>query len=104
MKINAFQTKLHVEDVVYFMLDNKVAIGIVDKVTYKQEESCDISYTDMCRNILQKIKNYFGCHKVSATVSYQVVRILEDGRFHSAPYMLDDTTAFKTKEELLQSL
>ena len=46
MKIEAFETEYSVEDVVWFMYENKPTRGIVYKVEVRFEEEANLSWTE----------------------------------------------------------
>ena len=102
MRIKDFKTKFEVEDVVWFMLDNKPRKGIIERIKYMKEERINItsSYTD----VVSRIKSFLKGKESKESVSYTVTLLTHDNKYHSCPYYLDDTTAYRTKEELLNSL
>jgi len=106
MKIEAFETKFSVEDVVWFMYENKPTRGIVYEVNVHFKEEADLSWTDKCINIVRKIKSYFDEHRFEKNVSYKVQKINDDDTYYGVGEFSYRTakTIFKTKEELLKSL
>ena len=106
MKINEYKTKFSVEDVVWIMYENKPTKGIVYEVHYEQQEIANLSYTEKCINIINKIKSYFDEHKKEQNVWYRVQQLNDDGTYHGVGMFgrVTDRELFHTKEELLKSL
>jgi hypothetical protein len=106
MKIEAFETEYSVEDVVWFMYENKPTRGIVYKVEVRFEEEANLSWTEKCKNIVRKLKSYFDEHSFEKHVSYHVLKINNDDTYYGIggfSYKTADEL-FHTKEELLKSL
>lgn len=107
MKIEAFETKFSVEDVVWFMCENKPTRGIVYEVDVVFKEEANLSRDDKCKNIIRKLKSNFDEHKYEKCVSYEVLKLNDDGSYYcyvgNFTYKVADEL-FHTKEELLKSL
>lgn len=106
MKIEAFETKFSVEDVVWFMYENKPTRGIVYKVDVVFKEEANLSWTEKCKNITRKLKSYFDEHSFEKHVSYRVLKINNDDTYYGIGGFSYKTAneLFHTKEELLKSL
>jgi hypothetical protein len=106
MKIEAFETEFNVEDVVWFMCDNKPTRGIVYEINVHLEEKFDVFWTEKCINIIRKIRSYFDQHEFKKNISYYVQRVHDDDA-HCGAGSYNRMTAsqlFHTKEDLLKSL
>ena len=97
-----FKSKFNLEDVVWFMCNNKPAQGIVCSISYRREESVDTAYEQ--KNIFNKLKSLLSSKKVEVTISYTLDKVRSDGTFISCSNYRKDNELFKTKEELLKSL
>ena len=97
-----FKSKFNLEDVVWFMHDNKPMQGIIYRIKYTQEEAVDTR----CRHkdIFHKIKSFLSGKRVERILVYTLDMVSEDGTFKSAPHFKQEREIFKTKEELLKSL
>jgi len=104
MKVNEYETKFSVEDVVWFMYHDRPAQGIVREVCYEQKETANFSYNDIYINIFKRIKSYIERHKEEISISYSVDRVKDDGRFDGCMFLMTEDKLFHTKEELLESL
>lgn len=102
MEIKSFKTKFNLEDVVWFMYDNKPMRGIIHRIKYTQEEEVDTR----CRHkdIFYKIKSFLNGKIVKRILIYTLDMVSEDGTFKSTPHYKQENEIFKTKEELLKSL
>ena len=106
MKVKSYETKFSVEDVVWIMHENKPTRGIVYEVHYEIQETADLSWTERCLNIVNRIKSYFDEHRQEQNVWYRVQKINEDGTYYGVG-MFNHVSAnqmFHTKDELLKSL
>ena len=97
-----FKSKFDLEDIVWFMYDNKPAQGIVRKINYRREESVDTACEH--KNIFNKLKSLLSSKKASITLSYGLDMVRSDGTFISCTHYRQENEIFKTKEELLKSL
>ena len=106
MKIEAFETKFSVEDVVWFMYENKPTRGIVYEVDVVFKEEANLSWTEKCKNIVRKLKSYFDEHRYEKFVSYRVLKLNDDDTYYGiGPFSYKVASEiFHTKEELLKSL
>lgn len=97
-----FKSKFNLEDVVWFMYDNKPAQGIIHRIKYTQEEAVDTR----CRHkdIFHKIKSFLNGKRVECFLIYTLDMVSGDGIFKSTPHYKQECEIFKTKEELLKSL
>lgn len=106
MKIEAFETEYNVEDVVWFMCENKPTRGIVYEIYVVFKEEANFSWVDKCKNIVKKLKPCFDKHGFEKNVSYRVKKINNDDTYYelgSFSYKVA-SEIFHTKEELLKSL
>ena len=76
-----FKSKFNLEDIVWFMYDNKPAQGIVYKINYKREESVKTAYEH--RNIFNKLKSLLNSKKVSVALSYGLDMVRSDKSYIS---------------------
>jgi hypothetical protein len=97
-----FKSKFNLEDIVWFMYDNKPAQGIVCKINYRREESVNTACEH--KNIFNKLKSLLSSKKVSVTISYEMDMVRSDGTFISCTHYRQESEMFRTKEELLKSL
>lgn len=97
-----FKSKFNLEDVVWFMYDNQVTQGIIHTITYKRQESVDISCKH--QSIFTKIKSYLAGKRQEVSIRYELDRIRENGEFKSSPHIKREDEIFATKAELLSSL
>ena len=97
-----FKSKFNLENVVWFMYENKPVQGIIHKINYRREESVDTSCEH--RNIFNKLKSLLNSKKVSVALSYGLDMVRSDGTFISCTHYREENEIFKTKEELLKSL
>lgn len=98
----SFESKINLEDVVWFMYENKPVQGIVNKINYRREESVNTAYEH--KNIFHKLKSLLGSKKVEITLTYEMDMVKSDGTFISCTHYRRENEIFKTKEELLKSL
>lgn len=106
MKIESYETEFSVEDVVWLMYQNKPTRGIVYAVHFELTEKANLSWSDMCVNIIRHLKSYFDEHRFEKNVWYEVQKVNEDDTYYGVG-MFGRLTAddiFHTKEELLRSL
>lgn len=101
MKIS-FKSKFNLEDVVWFMHENKPVQGIIYNISYRQEESVNTAYEH--KNIFNKLKSLLSSKKVEITLTYVLDMVQRDGTFISCPHYRRENEIFKTKEDLLKSL
>lgn len=97
-----FKSKFNLEEVVWFMENNKPAQGIIHTIHYCRTESVDISCKH--KSIFARLKSYLNKTSVKTTVKYELDMVKSDGEFKSATYYYKEDEIFKTKEELLKSL
>ena len=97
-----FKSKFNLEDVVWFMYENKPVQGIVHQISYRRTESVNTAYEH--KNIFKKLKSLLSSKKVSVKLSYGLDMVRSDGTFISCPHYMGENEIFKTKEELLKSL
>lgn len=97
-----FKSKFNLEDVVWFMEDNKPVQGIIDTINYQRKEFVDLR----CRHksVFAKLKSYLEGTRCNIHVSYEIDMVGEDGEFKSSPHYRYEDEIFKSKEELLKSL
>lgn len=98
----SFESKFNLEDVVWFMYENKPVQGIVHQINYTREESVNTAYEH--KNIFQKIKSLIDKKKVEITLTYGIDMVRSDGTFISCTHYRRENEMSKTKEELLKSL
>ena len=97
-----FKSKFNLENVVWFMYENKPVQGIIHKINYRREESVNTSYEHS--NIFNKLKSLLGSKKVEVALTYELDMVKSDGTFISCTHYRRENEIFKTKEELLKSL
>ena len=97
-----FKSKFNLEDVVWFMEDNKPVQGIIDTIHYRREESVDLR----CRHksVFTRLKSYLEGARCRIFVRYEMAMVNGDGEFKSSPHYRCEDEIFKSKEELLKSL
>ena len=97
-----FKSKFNLENVVWFMYENKPVQGIIHKINYRREESVNTACEH--KNIFHKIKSFIDKKKEEVTLSYELDMVQSDGTFISCTHYRRENEIFKTKEELLKSL
>lgn len=97
-----FKSKFNLEDVVWFMYDNKPAQGIISQINYRREESVNTSFEH--KSIFHKLKSLLSNKKVESHLTYELDMVRSDGTFISCTHYRGENEIFKTKEELLKSL
>ena len=97
-----FKSKFNLEDVVWFMHENKPVQGIVYYIYYRKQESVNI--VDEHKNIFNKTKSLIDKKNVEVVHTYGVDMIKSDGTFIYNTFYKTENEIFKTKEELLKSL
>lgn len=97
-----FKSKFNLEDVVWFMYENKPVQGIVRQINYKRVESVNTACEH--KNIFHKIKSLLDRKKVEVVLIYEMDMVNSDGTFISCPHYRRESEIFKTKEKLLKSL
>lgn len=97
-----FKSKFNLEDVVWFMYENKPVQGIVHQINYRRVESINTAFEH--KNIFNKLKSLLSSKKVAVTLSYELDMVRSDGTFISCTHYKGESEIFKTKEELLKSL
>lgn len=97
-----FKSKFNLEDVVWFMYNNKPVQGIVNKINYRREESVNTSCEH--KNIFNKLKSLLSSKKAEVALTYELDMVTSDGTFISCTHYRSEKEIFKTKEELLNSL
>ena len=104
MEIKSFKTKFALEDVVYFMYENKLSKGIITRIKVEFEEEVYI-HGSYIKEVIHKIKNFFNNHKTSVKVYYSINKAAKDDTFECAigGYFRDWELAH-TKEELFKML
>lgn len=104
MKIQNFETKFALEDVVYFMYQNEVSKGIVTRIRVEFEEEVYIHGSYM-QEVIRKIRNFFDSHKMDVKVYYDLNKAKNDDTFHCAiagPFR--EWELAHSKEELFKML
>ena len=96
------KTKFNLEDVVWFMKDNKPVQGIINRIEYERVESINTAYEH--KNIFQKLKSLLNKTKVDIYLRYTLDWVDNNGKFISAPHYRTEEKLFSTKEELLKTL
>jgi hypothetical protein len=106
MKIEAFETEFSVEDVVWFMYENKPTKGIVYEVNVNFKEEANLAWTDKCINIVRRIRFYFDEHRFEKNVFYQVQKLNDNDTYYGVGGFSYKVASelFHTKEDLLKSL
>lgn len=97
-----FKSKFNLEDVVWFMHENRPVQGIVSKINYKREESVNTACNH--KNIFHKIKSLINKKKMEVVLTYEMDMVRSDGTFTYLIHHRREDEIFKTKEELLKSL
>ena len=97
-----FKSKFNLEDVVWFMYENKAVQGIIHRINYKMSESVDTVFEH--KNIFHKLKSMLSNKKVEIVLVYELDMVKSDGTFVSCTHYRQENEIFKTKEELLKSL
>ncbi len=97
-----FKSKFNLENVVWFMYENKPVQGIIHKINYRREESVDTACEH--KNIFHKIKSLIDRKKVEVALSYELDMVQSDGTFISCTQYRRENEIFETKEDLLKSL
>lgn len=97
-----FKSKFNLEDVVWFMEDNKPVQGIIKQINYSRSEYVDLR----CRHksVFAKLKSFIEGVRCKIRVSYEIDMVHDDGEFKSSPHYRGEDEIFATKEELLRSL
>lgn len=97
-----FKSKYNLEDVVWFMYENKPVQGIIHKINYSREESVNTAFEQ--KNIFRKLKSLIDKKKVEVALVYELDMVQSDGTFISCTHYRRENEIFKTKEDLLKSL
>lgn len=97
-----FKSKFNLEDVVWFMHENRPATGMICRIFYSRSESIDTRYEH--KNIFHKIKSFLSKKDIEINLSYQLDMVDKDGKFISCPHYRRENEIFKNKQELLNSL
>lgn len=97
-----FKSKFNLENVVWFMYENKPVQGIIHGISYRREESINTACEH--KNIFRKIKSLIDKKKVEVALTYELDMVKSDGTFISCTHYRRENEIFKTKEELLNSL
>lgn len=97
-----FKSKFNLEDVVWFMYENRPVRGLICEIAYHREESVDTAYEH--KNIFHKLKSLLGNKKVAITIHYGMDMVQSDGTYISSTHYRREEDIFKCKEELLKSL
>lgn len=97
-----FNSKFDLEEVVWFMYENKPVQGIVSAIDYQRRESVDTACEH--KNIFHKIKSFIDKKKIDVRLTYELVMVKSDGTFISCTHYKRENEIFKTKEELIKSL
>ena len=97
-----FKSIFNLEEVVWFMYENKPVQGIVCAINYQRRESVNTACEH--KNIFQKIKSFLDKKKVDVRLIYELDMVESDGTFISCTYYKGENEIFKTKEELIKSL
>lgn len=97
-----FKSKFNLEEVVWFMYENKPVQGIVNQINYTRKESVNTACEH--RNIFNKLKSLLNSKKVSVALSYGLDMVQSDGTYISSTHYRREDDIFKCKEDLLKSL
>ena len=97
-----FESKFNLEEVVWFMYENKPVQGIVCAINYRRRESVNTACEH--KNIFHKIKSFINKKKVDVRLIYKLDMVKSDGTFTSCTHYRKESEIFKTKEELIKSL
>lgn len=97
-----FKSKFNLEDVVWFMYENKPVQGIINRIVHRRAESVNTACEH--KNIFNKLKSLLCSKKVEVTLSYELDMVQSDGTFISCTHYRRENEIFQTKEELLKSL
>lgn len=97
-----FKSRFNLEEVVWFMYENKPVQGIIHRINYKRAESVDTACEH--KNIFHKIKSLIDKKSVEVVLTYELDMVKSDGTFISCTHYRSESEIFKTKEELLKSL
>ena len=97
-----FKSNFNLEDVVWFMYDNKPVQGIIHRINYRRAESVNTACEH--KNIFRKIKSLIDKKNVETGLTYELDMVRNDGTFISCTHYKQEREVFKTKEELLKSL
>lgn len=98
----AFKSKFRLEEVVWFMYENKPVQGIIHRINYRRVESVDTACEH--KNIFHKIKSLIDKKRVEVSLIYELDMVKSDGTFISCTHYRQESEIFKTKEKLLKSL
>lgn len=97
-----FKSKFNLEDVVWFMENNKPVQGIIDTIHYQRKESVDLSCGH--KSVFARLKSFIQGARCEVRLRYQIDMVNDDGEFQSCPHYRGENEIFKSKEELLKSL
>lgn len=97
-----FKSRFNLEEVVWFMYENKPVQGIIHRINYHRAESVDTACEH--KNIFRKIKSLMDKKSVEVVLTYELDMVKSDGTFISCTHYRRESEIFKTKEELLKSL
>lgn len=97
-----FKSKFNLEDVVWFMYENKPVQGIIHQICYRREESVNTACEH--KNIFHKLKSMLDKKKVEIVLTYGMDMVQSDGTFISCTHYRRENEIFKSKEELLKNL
>ena len=97
-----FKSKFNLENVVWFMYDNKPVQGVVNRITYSRLESINTAFEH--KNIFHRIKSLLDKKTVKIDLTYTIDMVNNDGKFISCPHYKREHEIFHTKEELLENL
>lgn len=104
MEIKNFKTKFALEDVVYFMYQNKISKGVITRIKVEFEEDVYI-HGSYIQQVIRKIKNFFGDHKTRVSVYYSIVKVNNDDTFYCAiAGAFRERELASSKEELFKML
>ena len=101
MKIT-FESKFNLEEVVWFMYENKPVQGLIHRINYRRSESVVTACEH--KNIFLRIKSLIDKKSVEVALTYELDMVKSDGTFISCTHYREESEIFKTKEELLKSL
>lgn len=97
-----FKSKFNLEEVVWFMYENKPVQGLIHRINYRRAESINTACEH--KNIFHKIISLIDKKSIEVTLIYELDMVKSDGTFISCTHYREESEIFKTKEELIKSL
>ena len=104
MEIKNYKTKFALEDVVYFMYNDKISKGVITKIRVEFNEEVYIhgSYIQL---VIRKIRNFLSDHKADVNVYYYLSKANNDDSFdYVIARAFRDWELASSKEELFKLL